>query len=351
MYYSKKVLSTMFVIFIFIINSSLIGAKCPPPAISIASKNTPKTVLAFASYYNQGDTSSYNSLVNNASKINQIATQTYTTDKMGKITGLVPLNQLNYANKNKITALAMVSNNFDGNIAKVLLETTSNRQALVDNILKALKANNYKGVNMDFEGVLYYDRSYYTLFIKELSETLHKEGYILSLSLPAKTNDNPKNPWNGAYDYVELGNYADEVLIRSYDEHYAGGASGPIASIDWVENVIKYAISTIPAKKILLGVATYGYDWSSSGTKAYGMQKINNIASAYKSSIMLDASSKTPFFKYTDINKTTHTIWFENTVSLGYKLNLVNKYNLGGIGIWRIGLETSDYWTTIKNKL
>jgi spore germination protein YaaH len=43
----------------------------------------------------------------------------------------------------------------------------------------------------------------------------------------------------------------------TYDEHYPGGTAGPIASISWVENVVKYAITVIPREKIMLGVAAY----------------------------------------------------------------------------------------------
>ena len=46
-------------------------------------------------------------------------------------------------------------------------------------------------------------------------------------------------------------------LFMTYDEHYPGGTAGPIASISWVENVVKYAITVIPREKIMLGVAAY----------------------------------------------------------------------------------------------
>jgi len=66
--------------------------------------------------------------------------------------------------------------------------------------------------------------------------------------------------WSSAFDYAAIGKYADWVQIMTYDEHWSGGTPGPIASLPWVENVIKYAITVIPKEKILLGVAAYGYD-------------------------------------------------------------------------------------------
>ncbi len=322
-----------------------------PTPVDPEPVNPTKTVLGFTTYYYEGDTSSYNSMVSNSSMIDTIATHNYTTDGNGNIVGLIPNNQITYANDNGITTLAMIANNFDGNIAKTLLENPTNRQTLINNILSQLKANNYKGINIDLEGVFYYDRNYYTTFIIELYNALNSQGFTITVSVPAKTSDSPTNPWSGAYDYAEIGKYADKVVLMTYDEHYPGGSPGSIASINWVENVIKYATSVIPKEKILLGTAAYGYDWSSIGTKAYSISGIYNLASTYGSSILWDSNSQCPYFTYTDSNDIGHTVWFENDKSISYKLDLVNSYDLSGIAIWRLGLENSDYWTTIKDKL
>ena len=312
--------------------------------------NTGKTVLGFATYYYSGDTSSYNSMAANTSLINEIATDTYTTDSTGNITGLVPTNQITYANSNGIKALAMITNNFDGSIAKAILESSVNRQALINNIVSALKANSYKGVNIDLEGIYYYDRSYFTTFMGELYNTLKPQGFTVTIDLPAKTYDSTTDGWSGAYDYAGLAPYADSVVLMAYDEHYPGGTPGPVASIGWVQNVIKYAVTVIPGSKILLGTAAYGYDWSSNGTKAYSINGIYNLSLTYGAQILWDSVSQCPYFTYTDASGISHTVWFENSTSLGYKLDLVNSYNIAGIGIWRLGLENTDYWNIIKTK-
>lgn len=244
-----------------------------------------KIVLGFATYYYSGDSSSYNSMTTNTSTIDEIATDTYTTDSYGNISGLVPTNQITYANNTNIKTLAMITNNFDGSISKTLLESSVNRQNLINNVLNALKMNGYKGVNVDLEGVYYYDRSYLTTFMQELYSALNPQGYYITISVPAKTADNPTASWNGAFDYASLAQCSDQIVLMTYDEHYPGGTPGSIASIGWVENVIKYASSVIPKEKIILGTAAYGYDWSSNGTKSYSISGIYNLASTYGASI------------------------------------------------------------------
>lgn len=309
-----------------------------------------KLVLGYAVYYYSGDSSSYNSMVNNSTLINEIATDTYSTDGLGNITGLVPTSQISYANSNNIKSLAMITNNFDGSIAKTLLESPTNRQNLITNITSSLKANGYKGVNVDLEGVYYYDRSYYSTFISELYNALKPQGLMVTAAVPAKTYDSTTDGWSGAFDYAKIASYVDQLVLMTYDEHYPGGTPGPIASIGWVQNVINYAVTVVPKEKILLGTAAYGYDWSSNGTKAYSISQCNNLAATYGVQIQLDPVSQCPYFSYTDNTGIKHTVWFENGTSLAYKLDLVNTFNLSGIAIWRLGLEDSNYWSTIKTK-
>lgn len=310
-----------------------------------------KFLLGFATYYYSGDSSSYNSMVNNTSAINEIATDTYTTDGAGNITGLVPVSQISYANSNGIKPVAMITNNFSGSIAQALLENSINRQALEKNILNALSANGYKGVNIDIEGVYSYDRDYFTAFMNELYTQLNPLGYEVSVCVPAKTSDSSSNTWNYAYDYAKLSNYADRIVIMSYDEHYPGGQPGAVASIGWVQSVANYAVTAIPQSKILLGLAAYGYDWSSKGTKAYGIDAILNLAAANKAVINWDTTAQSPYFTYTEEDGTLHTVWFENGTSIGYKLDIINNMNLAGGAMWRLGLENTDYWNMIKTKM
>jgi spore germination protein YaaH len=64
-----------------------------------------------------------------------------------------------------------------------------------------------------------------------------------------------------------------------------------------------------------------------------------------------DDSSKSPYFNYTGTDGISHSVWFENAQSIGYKLDLVNSSGIDGISIWRLGLENADYWNMIKMKL
>lgn len=340
-------------------SGSVFAAKSKTSTTTSTSTTTPTTttilpsskiVLGFTTYYYSGDKSSYNSMLANTKSINEIATATHTTDSYGNLSGLIPTEQISYANTNKIKPLLMIGNNFSGSTAKTLLENSSNRQNLTNNILNVIKAYNYRGVNIDLEGIYAADRSYYTTFISEVYNKLKPLGYTVTISVPAKTSDSSSATWNYAYDYASLKNYTDQILIMTYDEHYPGGTPGPIASINWVTSVVNYSLTVIPKEKILLGLAAYGYDWYSTTTKAYSVTGCYNLSSTYNVLINWDDVSKSPYFKYIDSSNVSHSVWFENGQSISYKLDLVNQKGLAGVGIWRLGLENSDYWTSINSK-
>ncbi|OPZ89545.1 MAG: putative sporulation-specific glycosylase YdhD [Firmicutes bacterium ADurb.Bin419] len=323
----------------------------PAPTASPTPTRAAKNVLGYTTYYYAGDKSSYDSMVNNKDSITEISTATHITDGYGNITGILPSEQISYANSVGINPTLLVGNNFSGEVAKTLLESSANRSKFITNLINILKANKYKGVNIDLEGIYSTNRNNYTTFLSEIYSVLKPQGYTVSVAVPAKTTDNPNYTWNYAYDYAGISNYADYILLMTYDEHYPGGTPGPVASIGWVTNVIKYATTVIPKEKIYLGLAAYGYDWSINGTNAYSINGCYNLAANNGAAILWDNTLKCPYFTYSDTNGVSHTVWFENSMSIGPKLDLVNQYDLAGIGIWRLGLENSDYWNVINAKI
>jgi spore germination protein YaaH len=329
----------------------------PAPVTNPISK---KLVLGYGTYYYSGDNSSYNSLTKYGSYIDELATHTYSINSSGSLVitgGGFPSSQVSYANSEGIKTLAAIRNEegdrFSGALASTILNNPEVKSKLIDNILNTVQTKNYKGVNIDFEMLNSKDRDTYTAFIKEVSEKLHKDGYILTLAVPAKTFDSAKAYWTYAYDYKQLGTYADQVVLMTYDEHWQSGTPGPIASAGWVQQVVNYAASVIPKNKIILGLATYGYDWklSEGYAKSYSIQGAYNTAANNNAEIQWDDTAKVPYFMYTDSTGAERIVYFEDSTSISYKLNIVNNSNLGGVAIWRLGLEDQKYWTTIKDKL
>lgn len=171
--------------------------------------------------------------------------------------------------------------------------------------------------------------------------------------------------WHASYDYETLGKYVDYIMIMAYDEHYEGGDAGPVASIDFVEDSLKYAISKVPKEKIILGIPFYGRYWKygeSHGGKAVSLKQMRDLLKKYENNIIYDNERESPMAKViikdTDekiklngasLTAGTYEFWYENVESIKAKTELVEKYNIKGIGSWKLGFEESEIWEIVRD--
>ncbi len=235
-----------------------------------------------------------------------------------------------------------------------MLTDTKIRKKAIDNIIGLIQQNNYDGVNIDFELIPAWSKDAYTAFIRELGQKLHARGKLLVISVFPKVG--VPHDIMGAYDYKALAPHIDRMVIMTYDNHWSGGPAGPVAPLNWVEENILYALREVPAEKIILGIANYGYDWPvNNGKNGQGQdiaaKKAIDLAKRKGATVQWDSEAKVPYFYYSDSNKKLRTVWFENSYSLDFKLRLVNKYNLKGIGIWRLGNEEDRFWDIVQHRL
>jgi spore germination protein len=298
----------------------------------------------FAYYYY----SSREELLDNIELFTDIAFRWFETDAYGHLTYEYKDEYdelLSLARKNKIKTHASVAL-MDGDALHNLLANPENRKLLIGNLLNEVKVHGYDGVNIDFEFIKASDSSYFNTFLSELKTALGSKKE-LSVAVFARTED---DKWPTAYDYARIGEIADRVVVMAYDYHYRTGPAGPVAPLWWVENVVDYMTAKIPAAKIMLGMATYGYDWASNGScQTITAPKLNNILSQYRVEEHFDKTSMSPYYTYWDENGNFHEIWMENEMSLSKKWEEAVTNRLGGISFWRIGNGFDDLYTVLEN--
>ena len=323
----------------------------PKPTPSPTPKPIRKELLGFDMYSFKSGQAAYSLMEKNKDLLTSIASSTYSIGKSGELLGRIADWQVSFANKNKITPILLVTNSFDNEVSKSLLADPKAQATAIDNMAKVLKLGNYRGINIDFESVYAADRDKYTEFIKQTYLKLHPKGYMVTVSVPAKSVDDPRKTWVYAYDYKSIGKYSDRILIMTYDEHYKKGSPGPVASFGWVKSVMTYAASVIPPNKLYLGLSAYGYDWGANIGVSYSVEGCYNLASSHNAKIEFDPVAKCPHFDYTDSDGTKHQVWFENDESISYKLELVKSLKLKGVGVWRMGTMDKNYWDMLRKKL
>ncbi len=241
----------------------------------------------------------------------------------------------------------------------------SQSEIVVQELVNAVVENNLDGVNVDIENMTEGSRKWYAEFVKLLREKM-PENKIVAVSVAA----NPKawtTGWHGSYDYEELGKYADYIMIMAYDEHYEGGEAGSVASYEFIENSIKYALKYVPKEKIVLGLPLYARYWKTGATyggAAASYIQVENLVAKYNGQVVYDETSKSMkaiiTIKETDtkpkiygktLEAGEYVFWYENNETIDDKLELINTYDLKGAGTWRLGMENASMWDVFKAKL
>lgn len=141
-------------------------------------------------------------------------------------------------------------------------------------IVAMVKDNGFDGVDIDYEGKRAEDRDNYSAFLKELSVEFAKNKANKWVMCTIEARTPPEDLYKTiptdleyANDYKEINKYCDRVRLMTYDQQRADlslnksskGIYTPVADPAWVRKVVNFTAKDIDRKKIVLGVATYGY--------------------------------------------------------------------------------------------
>lgn len=263
----------------------------------------------------------------------------------------------------------------------------------------------YDGVDIDYEGKRAETHDYFALFLKELKGILGDK--TLSCTIEARTP--PESLYHLVPEDIEyandldaIGKYCDRVQIMAYDQRRAdlklnkerqGEPYMPVADVDWVEKVVAYMLNDIPAKKMVLGLPTYGQnyflevapDWYKTYTRigALNIPDILDLADEYNVDPSRNSAGEMSFtyihksspFKFPRnltiprhtsegnevaakalayANKTGNTVTirhvsYSDAEAIKDKIELAEDYNLKGVALFKIdGEEDQKIWRYLR---
>jgi len=236
----------------------------------------------------------------------------------------------------------------------------SSAAVLVNEVSPTMKQYGFTDLNLDIENVSEASdsaRNNFTVFVSEVKRNLDLQN-LGTLTIDVSPTDLIKKR---LIDPLAVAPFADHIVLMTYDFHYPGSSvTGPVAPLSGVgndteydtETAIKVALNQIPPAKIILGVPLYGYEWESltpyarsaviptTGQVASNRRVEDFLASCATCSAALDPEAQEMHlvFKDNDTN-TFHQIFYPDSASTQAKINLADKYQLGGLALWALGYE------------
>ncbi|MFD2371665.1 glycosyl hydrolase family 18 protein [Brevibacillus sp. GCM10020057] len=283
--------------------------------------------------------------------INTLSPRWYFLQKDGTVSDNSDASLVHWAQQNGKEVWPLFGNRFDPAATHTMLSDKAKRTAVIGKIGAFIDEYHLDGINVDFEGFNPGDRDNFTAFIKELAAALHAKNASLSVDVPPDTGTD----WSEPFDYAKLAAYADYLVVMAYEEHWVGSSqAGSVASLPWFADVIKGVLDDVPAQKLIVGMPLYTRDWYQSGGKLVStdisIPQSYQLISQYKATTKWDTATQ----QYRSTYKkqgATHTMWLEESRSLGLKAQVSLNSQIGGLAYWYIGSESTDVWTSIANSV
>lgn len=223
-------------------------------------------------------------------------------------------------------------------LSHFVLAASSLRKKAVRTLAAA--AEDFDGVQLDFEYIPPEDSDNYLSFLKYLKSKIGKKQ--LTVCVHART----KKLERDAEDYAAIGKVADRIMIMAYDEHWSTSAPGSIASMDWCRRVADYALTVWPPEKYIMGAPFYGRTWPDKNWRqAWYFEGINRILHE-QNVAHIERENEVPHFTFT--TEVTITGWYEDAKSLTARARMYKDYGFSSVAFWRIGHEDDAVWQWIK---
>jgi spore germination protein YaaH len=312
---------------------------------TLALVTTPK-VSAWVVGYNAA---SVQRLKEKARQLDIIYTEYYAVDKNGTAFRRAKYAEMvkqarETSSKNGVEFFVMANNysvdegvpeGFEATRLTKAFATSQSRSKLCNDLVKMVLEDKAVGLDLDFESLSGKDRDKYSSFAAELARELHKKGKKLSVTVHPKQDVD--GGWDGAqaHDYAALGKVSDRLNIMTYDFSWSTSPAGPIAPLDWVGRVIDFAISQVPAGKLGMGIACYGYDYKTKPAESISWEQMVG-----KKTTIEPLSGELRF----------EEIRFSGAKAFQAKYDLAKKKGVGAVAFWYCGSEEPGVWNLIPKR-
>lgn len=233
------------------------------------------------------------------------------------------------------------------------------RGVFIQNLMAFVKARGYDGIDVDMEPILPADEDNFVAFVKDLRVALKaaNPSYLLTFPASGEPGGQPKL-------CALLKNDFDQINIQTYDlsgtwdgfkTWYNGSLYGngktlmtdtrPFPSAS--EKVGLYEAAGVPAAKLGLGIAFYGYLWKGASGPGQSIKGVttetvgyNDIMDKYYTpgAYHWDANAHAPYLSLGGPGA-KQFISYDDARLTAEKVTYARTRGLGGVIIWQLGSE------------
>lgn len=247
-----------------------------------------------------------------------------------------------------------------------ILADESLRGKHIEEILQLVKNGDFAGIDLEYSSVDPERRSEFTAFVQELGRALREDGRRLSLTLP------PPGPQREAYDWPLLGEAADFIKILP--------VANPMDYWETMPKALNQLVEEVDPGKVMLVLSPYSTELTDGNSRTLGYLEAMVLAGEIKVrepedpkriepetgvkvvAVNLAESEGATSLRWSDDAAavsfsygapTKRTVYVENVFSVGFKLEQVQAYALGGVAVADASThrDVANIWPVVNQLL
>ncbi|WP_134738945.1 glycosyl hydrolase family 18 protein [Nocardioides sp. 503] len=221
---------------------------------------------------------------------------------------------------------------FDARAASRLLGSRANIERVARRLTALVAAQGWGGVNVDLE-LVHRKRAAGLVRLVQRLQALMPAERTVSVDVSASTSLAAYRAHG--YRMADLGRAADVVVLMTYDFHGpAWSGPGPVGPLRWQRKAARTAMRAVPAARLDLGVAGYGYTWPRRGTG-----RTVSVAGARRL-VRKDGARAVwhPRSGEWSARLSSGTVlWWSDARSWRLRARLADDLGVHGLALWRLG--------------
>jgi spore germination protein YaaH len=223
---------------------------------------------------------------------------------------------------------------FHPEIVRRLADDRGLRTRAADAIALWAARNGYRGIVLDFEALTPADSNALSVVVRAIAFAAHRR-HIRPVTVAVPPADTL------TYAARRL-RAADLLLPMLYDEHWSTGAPGPIASPDWVRQLLAPWVATAGASRLVAGLPVYGYLWKPpTAATVLSFEDAQRQAASLGVTLTRDSASATLHYTRPDSAQG----WVSDAEQLNTLMRQARATGIRRFALWRLGLEDPGIWT------
>ncbi len=220
---------------------------------------------------------------------------------------------------------------FDPEAAAKLLRDPAHVQAVAAQLASFVAGQGWDGIQVDLESMSKRDADGLLMLVSELQARMAPEK---SVSIAVMASTDPREYVARGYRLAELGVAVDTLALMTYDQHGPWSEPGPIGALSWQRRAVGVVTSVVPAAKVDLGVAGYGYTWPRS-------REGRTVTDKQARKLVARDGARAHWRKgpgeWTARLSDGTRMWWSDGRSYALRLALATELGLHGVALWRLG--------------